>query len=417
MKNDKRIIIDRLQNVQNYYSKLEGILDDLPFFIPSSTKALLKKHLGEDKELERLMDSINSHRPPRILIVGKHDSGKTALINALSSSSINDMVYSNLSHRQDMTIYNSISGKEIAMEVMETTGFSDNDSEDTHSRKVNQGINFQADIGILAIDSSTKSNIESEINYLSSVNEGLNYELPVLIVLTKADGQSSNLYNDLMDGTKEKLELALSLATDKNNIRDAINYYKKSILSHGPLVGDVIPFSSLSLYNLKSLRSSIENMIVDPDAQMGFRMTFKLDDVLASISKRLVNLFSGMAAVIALSPIPVADLYVLITLQSLMVAMIARLSGRNVNLKTGVEFIISLGGVTGAGIIFRGIAQQVSKVANILPFAGSAISSAIAMTGTKAIGNAAIAHFISDMPMKKTRKIFKQLAKKENRIK
>ncbi|XVG94956.1 GTPase [Eubacteriales bacterium KG127] len=415
MKNDKKIIIDRLQNVQNYYSKLEEILDDLPFFIPSSTKTLLKKHLGEDEELERLMDSINSHRPPRILIVGKPGSGKTTLISALSGSSVDDMIFSNLKLSQDMTIYNSISGKEIAIEVLETTGFSDNDSEDIRTKKVNQGVNFYADIGILTIDSGDRKNIDTEISYLAAVNENLAHSLPVLVVLTKADGQSNNLYHDLMDGTKEKLDLALSITTDKNNIRDAINYYKKVILSHGSLIGDVVPFSALSSYNLNTLRSSIEKMINDSDARMGFKMTFKLDEVLSNISKRLVNLFSGMAAVIALSPIPIADLYVLITLQSLMVAMIARLSGRNINVKTGLEFIISLGGVAGAGIIFRGIAQQISKIANVLPFAGSAISSAIAMTGTKAIGNAAITHFISDVPMKKTRKIFKQLIRKENK--
>ena len=118
-----------------------------------------------------------------------------------------------------------------------------------------------------------------------------------------------------------------------------------------------------------------------------------------------------MAAVIALTPIPVADLYVLLILQGLMVALIARLSGRDVNLKTGIEFILSLGGVTLAGFGLRTVAQQAAKFANVLPFAGSAISSTIAATGTNAIGKAAVAHFISDLPLRKTKSLFKALSK------
>ena len=49
MKDDKNLIIERLENVRKYYEKFEDMLDDLPFFVPKSTKKMLKKYLGSDR--------------------------------------------------------------------------------------------------------------------------------------------------------------------------------------------------------------------------------------------------------------------------------------------------------------------------------------------------------------------------------
>ena len=83
MKDDKTLILERLESVRKYYEKFEDMLDDLPFFIPKSTKKMLKKYLGQDKELEALMESISTQRPPRLLIAGDRGVGKSALVNAL----------------------------------------------------------------------------------------------------------------------------------------------------------------------------------------------------------------------------------------------------------------------------------------------------------------------------------------------
>lgn len=90
-----------------------------------------------------------------------------------------------------------------------------------------------------------------------------------------------------------------------------------------------------------------------------------------------------------------ADLYVLLALQSVMVAIIAILSGREATMETAKEFILSPGGVGGAGLGFRLLAQQSSKLLNgLFPGAGSVIRTTVAASGTKAIGNAAIAYYL-----------------------
>jgi uncharacterized protein (DUF697 family) len=167
-------------------------------------------------------------------------------------------------------------------------------------------------------------------------------------------------------------------------------------------------------YNIERLLDILEEAILDFEAQMGLRMAARLTEVVNRLARHLNTIFSGISATVALTPIPVSDIYVLLIIQSVLVCLIASLSGRDISLDTAKEFIFSMGGIAGAGYVFRLVAQQASKFLNaVWPGSGSAVSSGIAALGTSAIGKAAITYYIDGQDMEEAKKIFEDSRKKE----
>ena len=62
-KNDMKIE-DRLQNMKNFYVKAGELIDKLPDSIPEKTRDMIKNAILGDKDLKKLMEGIDSHRPP-----------------------------------------------------------------------------------------------------------------------------------------------------------------------------------------------------------------------------------------------------------------------------------------------------------------------------------------------------------------
>lgn len=165
-------------------------------------------------------------------------------------------------------------------------------------------------------------------------------------------------------------------------------------------------------YNIQELLDKLEKAILDFEAQMGLRMAARLTEVVHRLANHLITIFSGIAGTVALTPIPVSDIYVLLILQSVMVALVAALSGRDISLESAKEFILGLGGVAALGYGFKLLAQQASKFLNaVWPGIGSAVSAGIATGGTAKIGQAAVAYFISETDLDKVKAQFEERIK------
>ncbi len=70
MKDDKMKIEQRLGNMKNFYIKAGEMIDKLPDAIPEKTRIMLKETILGDNDLKKLMEGIDSHRPPRIFLIG-----------------------------------------------------------------------------------------------------------------------------------------------------------------------------------------------------------------------------------------------------------------------------------------------------------------------------------------------------------
>ena len=185
-------------------------------------------------------------------------------------------------------------------------------------------------------------------------------------------------------------------------------------LSPIPLMIDDLKVAFDGRYMIEELLDILEEAIQDFEAQAGLRMAARLNDVVKRVAKQVNRIFSTIAGIIAVTPIPVADLYVLLVLQAILVSLVASLSGRDLSLDTAKEFILSLGGVVGAGYTFRFIAQQGTKLVNAFwPGVGSALSAGIAASGTLAIGKAAILYYIDGKDFAEAKAKFEEARKEK----
>jgi len=141
-------------------------------------------------------------------------------------------------------------------------------------------------------------------------------------------------------------------------------------------------------------------------AQLEFARLTNARRAQAHIAGSLLKSFSAVCGVIGVQPIPLADMPILTTLQTLMVGMIIHTTGRAFSVRLVLEFLGALGFNIGAGLAMREGARALLK---IIPIWGNAVSGFIAGAGTYAIGRAAIAYFIEETPIQETRKIFRRL--------
>lgn len=442
MKDDKMKIEKRLQNMKKFYLKAGELIDNLPDAIPEKTKTMLKDTILGDKDLKNLMEGIESHRPPRIFLIGRTGVGKSSLINALCGSYV-AKVSDTVSCTPNADIYQCKDGDRVLMDILDTRGIAESDSlddkvsaEDALIDDINE---FTPDVAILMLNCTHRDDVDSDVQFLKKLAKQYaeinSMKLPIVVVVNKCDEMAPTRYKTASEYPQNKVD----------KINEVVQYYKGIIVKNGLKIENIIPVSSLidwmtpdgmevsvedienlpqydienlqlafdGRYRIEELLDILEEAILDFEAQMGLRMAARLTEVVHRIAKHLNTIFSGLSATIALTPIPVSDIYVLLILQSVLVSLIVSLSGRDVSLDTAKEFILSMGGIAGAGYAFRLIAQQASKFLNaVWPGSGSAISSAIAAGGTAAIGKAAIAYYIDDKTMEEAKQKFEE-AKKE----
>lgn len=436
MKDDKMKIEQRMQNMKKFYIKAGDLIDKLPDAIPEKTRTMLKDTILGDAELKNLMEGIDSHRPPRIFLIGRTGVGKSSLINALCGSYV-AAVSDTKSCTENAQVYKCMDGDRVLMEILDTRGIAESESLNTEISAevmlINQVNEFSPDVAIMMLNCTHRDDVNSDVSFLKKLAKSYadinSMRLPVVVVVNKSDEMAPTRFKTPSEYPQNKIA----------KIQDVVQYYKGIIVKNGLKIDDIIAVSSLidwqtpdgmeidvecidnlpkndidnlqiafdGRYNIDKLLDILEEAILDFEAQMGLRMAARLTEVVHRLARHLNTIFSGISGTVALTPIPVSDIYVLLIIQSVLVCLIASLSGRDISLDTGKEFILSMGGIAGAGYVFRLVAQQASKFLNaVWPGSGSAVSSGIAALGTSAIGKAAIAYYIDGQDIDEAKKVF-----------
>lgn len=443
MKDDSMKIEQRLQNMKNFYTKVGDLLDNLPDAIPEKARQKIRDTILGDEELKNLMDGVDSHRPPRIFLIGRTGVGKSSLINALCGAYVAP-VSDTRSCTETAQTYQCKDGERTLMEILDTRGIAESDNLNAEisaeDMLINQVKEFSPDVAIFMLNCTHRDDVDSDVNFLKKLSESYaqayNMRLPIVAVANKCDEMAPSRLKNPNEYTESKTK----------KIAEQVQHYKEIIVKNNLKIDDIIAVSSLidwmtadgteidadsieslpvsdienlqiafdGRYHIEELLNILEKAILDFSARMGLRMALKLQEVVRRIANQLNKSFSAMSATVALSPIPISDIYILLLLQGILVCLIASLSGRDISLDTAKEFVLSMGGIAGAGYGFRLLAQQASKILNVFwAGSGSAVSASIAALGTSAIGKAAIAYYIDDKTIEEAKSTFEASRKED----
>ena len=443
MKDDSMKIEQRLQNMKNFYTKVGDLLDNLPDAIPEKARQKIRDTILGDEELKSLMDGVDSHRPPRIFLIGRTGVGKSSLINALCGAYVAP-VSDTRSCTETAQTYQCKDGERTLMEILDTRGIAESDNLNAEisaeDMLINQVKEFSPDVAIFMLNCTHRDDVDSDVNFLKKLSESYaqayNMRLPIVAVVNKCDEMAPSRLKNPNEYTESKTK----------KIAEQVQHYKEIIVKNNLKIDDIIAVSSLidwmtadgteidadsieslpvsdienlqiafdGRYHIEELFNILEKAILDFSARMGLRMALKLQEVVRRIANQQNKSFSAMSATVALSPIPISDIYILLLLQGILVCLIASLSGRDISLDTAKEFVLSMGGIAGAGYGFRLLAQQASKILNVFwAGSGSAVSASIAALGTSAIGKAAIAYYIDDKTIEEAKSTFEASRKED----
>lgn len=439
------IVENRLKSLKGAYDRIEAFMDEAGSVFPKEATDVVKKYILGDEELKRFMNGLESHRTPRIMMLGRTGIGKSSLINAICGGYVAE-VSDVKSCTSETRFYTCHDDGRVLMDIMDSRGFSENKAlKDSSAEEelLRDIVDFAPDAILMVLSCDRRdSSITEDLDFLMKARkvyfEEYCQDVPIIAVINRADTVAPKREQSPLNYSDKK----------KKNIDSVVEEYKKTFKRRKVRFNEIIAVSSLidwkiddgsedgrpvtveeiesltdsekrhisiefdGRYQIEELRDIIESSMESFEASMGFMMAVKLDELVMKLARKTTNIFATISGTVAASPIPIADVYILISLQSMLVALIARLAGREIGIEGAKEFVLSLGGVTVAGFGLRTLAQQCVKAANLLfPGAGSIISTGIASSGTKMIGELAMKYYLSDGSFEEIKREMKERRK------
>ncbi len=392
--------------LHNYSALIKMLLEQLSRLPPPLREQV-------ERELNELIHLLEDIRSPRFMVIGRRGAGKSTLINALFNAPVARVGAVEAQTGEAHWYEYEHNGKTI--EILDTRGIQEggkpieedsaSDSQESILRAVRESC---PDIVLFLckakeVDSAINESLDIVEKILRQIEGIHNYNPPIVGILTQCDELDPPDIRKLPTDDQEK----------NQNIDTAVNVLTEHLKSRRTLndkLVDVVPTVTFVRYDAdgrldanRDYRWNI-NLLTEllvEELPKGPNLAFAR---LASVRKfqkklatNIINVCSITCGALAASPFPGDDLPVLTTIQMAMIAAIAYISGRELSLQTVPEFLTALGINVGAAFALREVSRGLVK---LIPGFGIVVSAGVASAGTEALGQAAVAYFMDDIPIK-----------------
>lgn len=381
-------------------------LDDL--------EELLKRIPGAQKVINELRDLralLVGRRAPRVAVLGRRGSGKSSLANALLGAELLAVGAVEDTTAAPGWIDLEVQGRRVRW--LDTPGLRAGGKPERRAA-VERALRAERPDVLLWLFKATQADAGvdedlAELVALRAAITGIDGAVPVVVVVTKVDElPPAERRAPPYDADPEK-RAAIERA------RDALRGHVMRV------VGSELPAVAVCTWqrfvdgaaatdwrwNLDALALEIHQAL-PVSAQIEAARAFgRARTVRRRVAMRLVGTATSVSFVVGATPLPIADLALLIPLQSSMLTGIVYASGRSLGPRAVSEWLAVLGASVGAGV---GLREAVRAALKLVPGVGATISGAVAATGTWALGVAAVRYFIDGASAEEARAAFDRAA-------
>ncbi|MER2090646.1 MAG: GTPase, partial [Sporosarcina sp.] len=381
---------EEMQKRMNHIGNLNNYLEELLAKIPGNMlsgkqQEKLMNVLLDDKDLNKLLEGLKDPRPPRFVLVGRTGVGKSSLINAMSGRYLAEVSDVEIGTKEARRFTYESDGQ-VYFEVIDTRGIGESESFDqtAEAELANVIKGFRPDAILFLQKATERAHIDIDVDSAKKIMLNAGYDLPMVGIITHVDELNPSRIKNPADYPKGKLDLIEEKKTQLMRIFKEQEAQVEAIIPVSSYIEWNREADNLSEEERRELtiefdgRYGIEELLdflelsIDIRAAIHLGMTIRVNKIAEKIALRFIKVFSALAATVALSPIIATDIVVLLSLQTVLLMIVAYLSGRDFEFKTARELLVSLGGIGATGFTLRMIAQQGSKFANlVLPGAGS----------------------------------------------
>lgn len=402
----------------------EAIADGLRN-IDELLKKIPSERLSRDvrEKVGALRQLLLEQREPRFALVGRRGSGKSSLINAILGEQVAQVGHeTSATGRGTWYRYSTDRG---SINILDTRGLQEGSKPDSPDEATTPKESILRELDSVCpdavlflvkakeVDAAIDTDLSEVEGILKAVQDRHGAALPVMGVITNCDELEPK--NVKLHAPEQ--EDPRDLEEKRERVRK-IEYHLREKFRERPLLKDrlicTLGVSSYQSWRADGTRRDDERWRIDElieklvnelpkEVRVELVRLSKIKKLQKALAATITQLVAGLCAGVALSPLPVADIVPMTSLQVGLVAGIAYVSGRSLTMKSAAEFLTAVGANVGIGFAVRELARAAMK---LIPFAGQGVSSAIAYATTVGIGKAAAAYFIDDVGEESAKKIY-----------